>query len=597
MGSRNIWVPFILAALLVLSGSQLLIGGASGNAVPIVSFLSPQSYTVGSLPFTSVLGDFRSKGILDMAVANSNPGTASITVFLGNGDGTFGSPATYAVGNSPTALVAADFNGDHILDLAVANELGRGAGQCLSILIGNGDGTFKSAVNYRGGHAPRGIAVGDFNNDGFRDVVVANNDGNDVSIYLGKGDGTFQEAVNYPAHTHPKAVAVGDFNRDGNEDLAVANHDTNDVSIMFGDGKGHFALPVNYAVGLNPRDVHVANLKGGLNEQDLVTANGGATTVSVLLGNSDGTFQNSVPYPAGNSPRWITLADFNGDGILDVAASDYASASVDVLFGKGDGTFGPPISLQVGNNPTGVQSGDLTGDGKPDLVVTIGGLPTAPNNQVSVLLNIPLFVSPASLTFGTVVLGGKSPSQPVTLTNTSAQSIPISSISFGGTDRANFKQTNTCGSSIAGNSSCTISVWFVPRFTDTRSATLTISDRTPGAPQTIAVQGIGTAASFVPATVNFVSQRVGKTSKPRVITLTNASATLTLSITGITITGANPGDFAQNHTCGSSLPPRQSCTFSTTFTPTAVGSRSASLSVSDNGGGSPQAVLLTGTGQ
>ena len=598
MSRRNIFlVTFAIALLVALAASQFAILGAKGNTVPGVSFLPPQNYTVGSLPFNAVLADFNGDKVLDMAVANSNPGTATISVLLGNGDGTFGTQATYAVGNSPTALVAADFNGDHIMDLAVANELGRGANQCLSILIGNGDGTFKPAVNYPGGAAPRGTAVGDFNNDGFLDIVVANNNGNNVSVYLGNGDGTFQPPVYYPAHTHPKAVTVGDFNNDGNEDLAVANHDSSDVSILFGDGKGHFAAPANYPVGLNPRDIHVGNLKGLANEQDLVTADGGTTTISVLLGNGDGTFQNAVHYPAGNSPRWVALADYNGDGILDVAASDYGGASVDVLLGKGGGTFGAPLKFSVGNNPTGLQAGDVNGDGKQDLVVTIGGLPTAPNNLVSVLLNAEIVVSPTSLKFRTQVLATNSVPLPVTVTNTTPNAVAVSSITFTGTDPGDFAQTNNCGSSLPGDSSCTINVTFSPKSINSRTATLSISDSALGAPQTVAVQGTGTAAALSPPSVRFLAQTVGTTSNPKVVTLTNASSVATLSITAITIPGADASDFAETPTCGSSLAPKQSCTISVTFTPTTTGTRSASLSVSDNGGGSPQIVPLSGTGQ
>jgi hypothetical protein len=598
MSRRNVLVAMsALAALVAMAASQFAILGAKGSTVLAVSFVPPQNYTVGSLPFNAVLADFNGDKILDMAVANSNPGTATISVLLGNGDGTFGTQSTYRVGNSPAALVAADFNGDHIMDLAVANELGRGANQCLSILIGKGDGTFKPAVNYPGGHAPRGIAIGDFNNDGILDIVIANNDGNDVSIYLGNGDGTFQPPVDYPSHTHPKSVAVGDFNRDGNEDLAIANHDTSDVSILLGDGKGHFALPVNYPVGLNPRDVHVGNLRGGVNEKDLVTADGGSTTISVLLDKGDGTFENAVHYPAGKSPRWVVLADFNGDGIVDAATSDYTGASVDVLLGKGDGSFGAPFSFPVATNPTGIQAGDVNGDGKPDLVVTIGGQPTAPNDLVSVLLNAPLVVSPNSLKFRTQVLGTNSTPQRVTLTNTAPNAIAISAITFTGTNPSDFTQTNSCGSTISGNGSCTINVTFSPQSISTRTAILSISDSAPGSPQTVAVQGTGTAAAFSPPNVRFGAQKVGTTSSPRVVTLTNESAVATLSITGISITGPNPADFSQTPTCGSSLPPKQSCTFSVTFTPTATGPRGANLSVSDNGGGSPQNAPLTGTGQ
>jgi hypothetical protein len=596
MSRRNTFVVmFAAAALIALAVSQFAILGAKGSSTLGVSFLPPQSYTVGSLPFNAVLADFNGDKILDMAVANS--GTDTISVLMGNGDGTFGPQTTYTVGNEPVALIAADFNGDHIMDLAVANELGKGANQCLSILIGKGDGTFKPAVNYPGGPAPRGIAFGDFNNDTIVDLVVANNLGGNVTIYLGKGDGTFQAPVFYPAHTNPKAVTVGDFNHDGNQDLAVANHNTSDVSILFGDGKGHFAAPVNYPVGLNPRDVHVGNLRGGVNEQDLVTADGGTTTISVLLANPDGTFQNAVHYPAGSSPRWIALDDYNGDGIVDVAASDYGSASVDILLGKGDGTFAAPLKLAVGNNPTGVQSGDLNGDGKPDLVVTIGGLPTAPNTLVSVLLNFPLIISPPSLTFPLQLLGTSSAPQPVTLTNTAPTSIAISSISFTGADPTDFSQTNNCGTALPGNSTCTINVTFTPKSVNRRAATLSVADGASSTPLTVALQGTSTAVSFSPPSVNFPPQTVGTTSSPVVVTMTNNSKGSTLSITGISFTGADPGDFAQTHTCGATLPPKQSCTISVTFKPTATGARSANLSVADNGGASPQTVPLTGTGQ
>lgn len=591
-------VSLVIAALVILSASQLLIRGVKGAASG-VSFAPPKNYTVGLEPFNNVLADFNGDKILDMAVANSDPGVATISVLLGKGDGTFVPSATYPVGNEPTALLAADFNGDHIMDLAVANELGRGANQCLSVLIGNGDGTFKPAVNYAGGRAPRGIAKGDFNNDGITDLVIANNDGDDVSIYLGNGDGTFQPAVDYPSHTHPKAVAVGDFNRDGNDDLAVANHDTSDVSILFGDGKGHFAAPVNYSVGLNPRDIHVGNLRGGVNEKDLVTADGGSTTISVLLDNGDGTFQPSVHYPAGSSPRWVILDDFNGDGILDAAASDYAGASVDVLLGKGDGTFGKVFPFAVGAQPTGIQSGDLNGDGKPDLVVTIGGPTTAPSNLVSVLLNVSLTISPIKLAFGNQALGTTSPSFPVTLTNAAPTFVAISSIQITGADPGDFRiMNNTCGNGIAANSSCTINVAFAPQAVNSRTATLSVTDSAPGSPQTVALQGVGTTAGLSPSRVSFRPQKVGTTSSPVVITLTNVSFATTLTINMITITGANPGDFPlTNNACGTSLPPRQSCTMSVAFKPTATGLRRAAVSVSDNAAGSPQNVPLTGSGQ
>jgi ankyrin repeat protein len=589
---KNLWAPFTLVILIIVAASQLVIRAAKGSSLAQVSFTAPQNFTVGSLPFNNVLADFNGDGILDMAVANS--GTDTVTVLFGKGDGTFTTSATYTVGNEPVALVAADFNGDKSLDLAVANELGTGKKQCLSILINNGDGTFKPAVNYAGGQAPRGIAFGDFNNDGIVDLAVVNNLSNNVSIYLGIGDGTFKPAVSYNAHTHPKAVAVGSFRGNGILDLAVANHDSNDVSVLLGNGDGTFNTAVNYPVDLNPRDVEVADLRNdGL--LDLVTANGGSTTVSVLLGNGDGTFATAKQYTANRSPRWAAIADYNGDGILDIATSDYDAAAVSVLLGNGDGTFGAPVlQLKVDAEPTGIKAADLTGDGKPDLVVTIGGLPTAPNDLVSVMLNLPLLVSPSSLTFNTLLLGTRA-SEPVTLTNTSPKAIPIT-IALTGADPADFVEKTTCPASIASNSSCTITVVFAPTRINLRTATLSITDSAPGGGQSVSLQGTGTVVELTPTSLTFPAQTVKTTSNPMQVTLTDISKASSVGVTSVSITGTNAGDFAETNNC-TTVAPSGSCQINVTFTPTATGTRVATLSISDNGGGSPQTVPLTGTGQ
>jgi hypothetical protein len=423
--------------------------------------------------------------------------------------------------------------------------------------------------------------------------------GNDVSIFLGNGDGTFQPAVDYAAHTHPKSVAVGYFNNDNNLDIACANHDSNDVSILIGNGDGTFQAPVNYPVGLNPRYVTVADFnKDG--KEDLVTANGGASSISVLYGNGDGTFQPQVSYIAAVSPRWLAVNDYNGDGFLDVATSNYGGGSVSVLLGTGSSTAGneflPSVSYDVGKNPTGIASGDFNGDGKADLAVTVGGLPTTPNTLMAVLLNTPVVLSPNTLTFPTKVLGTHTNAHSIALHNMSPNSLTISNISVTGTNAADFLQTNNCGSVLSGNTSCTIGVTFKPTGIDVRLANLVVTDSAVGGSQTASLIGTGTVASLSPSSLLFSAQAVGTNSPVQTITLNDASTTA-MTIAGIAITGTNALDFVQTNTCGTGIAGRASCAISVTFKPTATGTRTAAVSVTDNGGASPQIVPLTGTGQ
>jgi hypothetical protein len=204
-----------------------------------------------------------------------------------------------------------------------------------------------------------------------------------------------------------------------------------------------------------------------------------------------------------------------------------------------------------------------------------------------------VFVNPTSLAFPTQVLGTSSTAQNVTLTNAGATTLTITSIAFSGANATDFSQTNNCGTSLAGNSTCTISVVFKPININHRSATLTITDS--AGTQTVTLSGTSTAASFSPTSLTFAAQTVGTTSAAQTITMSNASGGTSISITSLTITTGS--DFAQTNTCGTSLLPKKSCTISVTFTPTATGTRSASVSVTDNAGSSPQTIPLTGTGQ
>ena len=249
-------------------------GGDTSNVVffevtiPTSSIVlsSPLDFGAGAGPGSVVTGDFNGDGKLDLVVSNSDGG--SISVLLGNGDGTFQVAASYGAGSSPISIAVGDFNGDGKVDLAVANY----GTNYASVLLGNGDGTFKGAVSYGAGSYPVSVAVGDFNGDGKPDLVVANQDSNDVSVLLGNGDGTFQASVNYRAGSLLDSVVVGDFNGDGRLDLAVANYGSNNVSVLLGNGDGTFQAPVNYRAGLGPDSVTTGDFNGD-GKLDLLVAN------------------------------------------------------------------------------------------------------------------------------------------------------------------------------------------------------------------------------------------------------------------------------------------------------------------------------------
>jgi len=355
---------------------SILLGNGDGTFQPKVT------YAVGSNPRVIVAGRFDTDGHLDLAVANYLDNTVS--VLLGNGDGTFQpqSEAQDAAGSDPGAIVAGDFTGDGRTDLAVANEYS----DEISILWGNGDGTFEPPVEYPVGAGPDSIVAGDFNGDGRTDLAVANLRSDDVSVLLGNGDGTFQPQVTYPAGTNPYAIVAADFNGDGHLDLAVAGEvlgSGGTVSVLLGNGDGTFRPPVTYAVGEDPDAIVAADFNGD-GHLDLAVANedliGSGGTVSVLLGNGDGTFRPQVTYPVGKFPDAIVAGDFNGDGHLDLAVAN-PSFSISVLLGNGDGTFQPQVTYAVGSDPVAIVAGDFSGDGHLDLAAANSG-----GNTVSVLL-------------------------------------------------------------------------------------------------------------------------------------------------------------------------------------------------------------------
>jgi YVTN family beta-propeller protein len=389
--------------------TDLAVANQSDNTVSVLlgngdgTFQPQLTYAVGNGSDAIVAGDFTGDGQLDLAVVN--PGTwpdfsGSVSVLLGNGDGTFRPQGTYAVGSDPVAIVAGDFTGDGHLDLAVVNDnyFGTGPGS-VSVLLGNGDGTFQPQVTFAVGTYPRAIVAGDFTGDGRTDLAVANSSDNTVSVLLGNGDGTFQPQVTYAVGNWPDAIVAGDFTGDGHLDLAVTNEFDSTMSVLLGNGDGTFQPQVTYAVGSGPEAMVAGDFAGDGRTDLAVVANagfvfgrygGGGGTVSVLLGNGDGTFQPQVTYAVGNLPNAIVAGYFNGEGRMDLAVVNFSGGggirgggTVSVLLGNGDGTFQPqvPAASAAVPGPGSVVAGDFTGNGRTDLAVADGV-----GNEVSILL-------------------------------------------------------------------------------------------------------------------------------------------------------------------------------------------------------------------
>ena len=223
--------------------------------------------TTRAVPTSLTVGDFNGDGKLDLAVADSIPNTVSI--LLGNGDGTFQPRVPYSVDVLAVSVTAGDFNSDGKLDLAVATQ----NSNSISILLGNGDGTFGPTVSYAAGSAPASVAAADLNGDGKLDLALTNRADNTVSILLGNGDGTFSPRSDYATGSNPWSLAAGDFNRDGRMDLAVANFDSNTVSVLL-------QVPI---VSLSPASLNFSNQSVGTTSaaQPVTMTNTGSALLTI----------------------------------------------------------------------------------------------------------------------------------------------------------------------------------------------------------------------------------------------------------------------------------------------------------------------------
>jgi hypothetical protein len=339
------------------------------EARTVPSFAAPAAFDLGAPPKAVAVGHFEGTSApLDVVTANAN---GTVSVLLGNGDGTLKNPITLTVSGTPDGVAVGDLLGNGLDDIVVSNTNGT-----VSVLLSNGNNTFAAPQTFSVGATPSAVAVSDFNGDTIPDIVTANTNGT-ISFLAGNGNGTFQSAVASTIGGDLLSLAVGDFNQDGAPDLAVGT--TDGLSVVKGNGDGTFALTESFTFFVDPQNpdfgtitvtsVEVGSFRNG-GPLDIVANS------SLLRGNGDGTFQDQVDLPLGGAQAAsVAVGDFNGDGSLDVVTSNFAGnfgsppPSISFLAGNGDGTFQAVHTVLPGRAANALAVGDFAGNGKLGLAL------------------------------------------------------------------------------------------------------------------------------------------------------------------------------------------------------------------------------------
>ncbi|HZR28001.1 MAG TPA: FG-GAP-like repeat-containing protein [Terriglobales bacterium] len=408
----------IVTANLTDTNLSVLLGNGDGTFqaaknTPLAAFSNPRGLAVG---------DFNGDGKLDVAVSLSANPYQSVRIMGGNGDGTFSAGWTTPVGGLPEFVIAGDFNGDGALDFAVADY----SSNIITVALNSGSGSFPNDPShihtYTVGSAPSSIAVGDFNRDGKADLVVTNFNDNTISVLRGNGNGTFQNAVNYPVGVNPTSVISGDFDGDGFADLAVANSDPfsfnpGTVGILLGDGAGNFQGQQTFTVGLQPFSLVAADFNGD-SITDFAVANensAGNGNVSVSLNQVCPVTHLGITAPASTivgEPFTFGVSALN---VYNRVFSGYTGTDVFGTFGSGQFPF--PYTFGLADNGTHqFPNGAIFFSAGQQYIISH----ESPNNSIFGVSQA-ITVSQASTTATLALTSGTTPSnygQPLTFTAT-----------------------------------------------------------------------------------------------------------------------------------------------------------------------------------
>jgi hypothetical protein len=354
-----------IKALVFILEALLLFGCGQSQPSPDL-FALPVSYMVGKKPEVVLAHDMNNDEYPDLLVVNS--GGNSLNFLEGIGDGTFKDPQTIETGREPFALDVADFNGDHIPDIALCNY---GDGN-VSIILGQKDGLFKLKTDVKVGRLPIAVTAGDFNNDEKIDLAVTLRF-NKLIILLGVGDGTFKVAEAYQVGPTPAYITIEDYNSDGNQDIAIALNGlkVKHIKMLFGNGDGTFLPPKKITGGNQSSFIvhHDMNLDG---KTDLIASSPMRDSLSIYVGDGKGGFFKLEDFAGEKGPHNIVVGDFTGDKVPDIVVCNRRGGSISVIPGRGDGSFiYPHFNYIVGSQPRSITGADFNRDGMIDIAVVL----------------------------------------------------------------------------------------------------------------------------------------------------------------------------------------------------------------------------------